>query len=289
MTGETLLVHSGRLVWRMDPMSKDSDFQTIRLDRDERGVATITMDRPADGNPMDEESIRELTLVAERLGEDDNVRVVVLTGEGDVFCAGGKPAFLEKLRNFSFAKNLNLGGQLDRMYATLSGLPKPLIGRINGDAIGGGTGLTTTCDIAIAVEEARFGFSDVRVGIAPTVVAPYFVRKVGPSFARAAFISCEKFDARRASEIGLVHRVVPKGDLDSAMDEMIRSCLMGAPRALAVAKRLPDIVQGGSEALRMELVEIVARLRETDEGREGLAALMEGRKPSWVPGVNNDS
>ncbi len=269
-------------------MSKESDFETIRLDRDERGVATITMNRPADGNPMDEASIRELTLVAERLGEDDSVRVVVLTGEGEVFCAGGKPAFLEKLRNFSFAKNLSLGGQLDRLYATLSGLPKPLIGRINGDAIGGGTGMTTTCDIAIAVEDARFGFSDVRVGIAPTVVAPYFVRKVGPSFARAAFISCEKFSARRASEIGLVHRVAPKADLDAVVEETIGSCLMGAPRAMAVAKRLPDIVQHGSESLRKELVEIVARLRETDEGREGLAALMEKRKPSWVAGDRGD-
>ena len=262
-------------------MSTKSDFETIRLDRDERGVATITLARPADGNPMDEDSIREMTLVAERLGEDDSVRVVVLTGEGEVFCAGGKPDFLERLKNFSFAKNLAVGGQLDRMYATLSGLPKPLIGRINGDAIGGGTGLTTTCDIAIAVEDARFGFSDVRVGIAPTVVAPYFVRKVGPSFARAAFISCEKFDARRAGEIGLVHRVVPKAELDASVEEIVGSCLMGSPRAVAVAKRLPDIVQGGSEALRKELIEIVARLRETNDGREGLAALIEKRKPNW--------
>ena len=144
--------------------------------------------------------------------------------------------------------------------------------------------MTTTCDIAVAVEGIRFGFSDVRVGIAPTVVAPYFVRKVGPSVARALFISCEKFEAERAREIGLVHRVVRKHELDAAVDETIGSCLKGGPRAVAIAKRLPDIVREGSEALRAELVEIVARLRETEEGREGLAALIEGRNARWMPG-----
>lgn len=264
-------------------MTGQSVFETIRLDRDRRGVATITMNRPGDGNPIDEASLHELPLAAAELDADDSVRVVVLTGEGSVFCSGGKPAFLQRLRSFSFAKNLSMGAQLDRMYASLAALTKPLIGRINGDAIAGGTGLTSVCDIVIAVEDARFGFSDVQVGIAPAVVAPYFVRKVGPSFARAAFLTGEKFDARRASQIGLVHQAVPMSELDSAVEDVVRRCLLGAPRALAVAKRLPDIVQGDSEALRMELREIVARLRQSDEGQEGLAALVEGRKPRWVP------
>jgi methylglutaconyl-CoA hydratase len=259
-------------------------METLRVDRDGRGVATVTMDRAEVRNAFDERLIAELTAVAEQLAGDDGVRVVVLTGAGPVFSAGADLGWMRSMREYSYDENVEDATRMAGMFRTLYDLPKPLIGRINGHALGGGTGLTAVCDIAIAVEGATFGFTEVLLGIAPAVISPYAVRKTGRSFARSVFVTGERFDADRALRAGLVHEVVADVDaLDAAVAQAVDRCLKAGPRAAAAAKRLPDIALGDLDAATEQTVALIAELRIGDEGQEGMGAFFDKRPPAWVP------
>ncbi|MDP8977189.1 MAG: enoyl-CoA hydratase-related protein, partial [Actinomycetota bacterium] len=177
----------------------------LRLRHDGRGVATLTMHRPGVRNAFDEGLVARLTAAAEALAADEAVRVVVLTGSGDTFSAGADLAWMRSMGDRPRRENVADARRLDRMLRVLYDLPKPLVGRVNGAALGGGTGLVAVCDAAVAADHARFGFPEVRLGLAPALVAPYVVRKVGRSFARWAFVTGGRVDARGALAAGLVH------------------------------------------------------------------------------------
>lgn len=261
-----------------------SEYSSLRIDRDDRGVAVVTMDRAAVRNAFDATLIDELHRAAEALGGDDEVRVVVLTGAGQVFSAGADLTWMGSMKDWSFEENVADSTRMDAMFRTLYDLPKPLIGRVNGHALGGGTGLAAVCDIAIAADGALFGFTEVVLGLAPAVISPYVVRKVGRSFARAVFVTGERFDARRAQEAGLVHLVVEADGLDAAVAEAVDRCLRAGPNAIAAAKRLPDLALRPLDEATRETVRLIAGLRVSDEGQEGMAAFFDKRPPAWVPG-----
>ena len=260
-----------------------AEFETLRIDTDARGVATITMDRPGVRNAFNDRLIAEMYRAAAALGEDPGVRVVVLTGAGPIFSAGADLNWMRSMKEWTFDENVADSTRMNAMFRALYDLPKPLIGRINGHALGGGTGLTAVCDIAIAVEGALFGFTEVVLGLAPAVISPYVVRKVGRSFARAVFVTGERFDAGRAFSAGLVHQVVSAEALDDAVEAAVARCLKAGPIAAAAAKRLPDLALRPLDDAEAETVQIIAGLRIGDEGQEGMSAFFEKRPPTWVP------
>ena len=223
-----------------------------RVDRDGRGVATVTMDRPAVRNAFNEQLIGDLRAAAETLAGDDTVRVVVLTGAGEVFSAGADLNWMRAMRAYTYEENEADSRELNAMYRELYDLPKPLVGRINGHALGGGTGLTAVCDIAVAAEDALFGFTEVTLGLAPAVISPYVVRKVGRSFARAVFVTGERFGAARALEHGLVHEVVPPGVLDEAVGEAVQRCLRAGPEHYLASGEIIDLPRTGDRRSDIE-------------------------------------
>jgi methylglutaconyl-CoA hydratase len=259
-------------------------YTTFRLERDDRGVATLTLDRPEVRNAFDATMIAELTQAAGELAVDDDVRVVVLAAAGEkVFSAGADLNWMGSMKDWTYEENVADARRMDAMFRALWDLPKPLIGRINGHALGGGTGLTAVCDIAIAVDRATFGFTEVLLGIAPAVISPYAVRKVGRSFARAVFATGERFDAQRALSAGLVHQVVTPDALDAAVADAVDRCLLAAPQAAGVAKGLVDLALRPLDEAAAETVEVIARLRVAEEGQEGISAFLGKRPAAWVP------
>jgi methylglutaconyl-CoA hydratase len=260
-----------------------SEYETIDVTRDERGVATITMDRAEVRNAFDAALIGELAAAAGDLGADDAVRVVVLTGAGEVFSAGADLNWMRSMQGWTYDENVTDAARMDAMFRALWDLPKPLVGRINGHALGGGTGLAACCDIAVAVDGARFGFTEVVLGLAPAVISPYVVRKVGRSFARSVFVTGERFGADRALRAGLVHQVVDAAGLDDAVAAAVNRCLLAGPSAAAAAKRLPDLALRPLDDAAAETVRIIAGLRVSEEGQEGMQAFFDRRRPAWVP------
>ena len=255
----------------------------VRVEHDERGVATVTMDRPEVRNAFDERLSAELRAAGEALAADDDVRVVVLTGAGAVFSAGADLGWMRAMQGYTYEENLGEARAMAAMFATLAGLPKPRVGRVNGHAFGGGTGLAAVCDIAIAVEAAQFGFTEVTLGLVPAVIAPYVVRKVGRSFARSVFVTGERFAAARALDHGLVHEVVPADGLDEAVDDAVARCLRAGPQAAAVAKRIPDRALADLDEATRRMPELIAEIRVGPEAQAGMTAFLERRRPPWSP------
>ena len=246
------------------------------------GIATVTLDRPEARNALNGDLIAALHDAFTTLAADDAVRVVVLTGAGTVFSAGADIEWMHAAARFTAAENERDARQLAAMFAAVDRCPKPVVARVNGAAFGGGVGLVACCDIAIAAEGARFAFSEVRLGIAPATIGPFVLRKIGPSQARALFLTAERFDAARAAAIGLVHAVVPVEELDAAVARQTEMLLHGGPRALAAAKELVQELPGMAEGeQRAYTASLIAHLRTSPEGQEGLRAFLDHRPPSW--------
>ncbi|MFL5334167.1 MAG: enoyl-CoA hydratase/isomerase family protein [Geminicoccaceae bacterium] len=253
----------------------------------EGAVARVTLNRPQLHNAFDEALIRDLAEAFTGLGEDAAVRAVVLTGTGKSFSAGADLNWMQRAAAYDEERNREDARALEFMLRTLDECPKPVIAMVNGAAIGGGVGLVAACDVAIAAESAQFATSEVRLGILPAVIAPFVVRAIGPREARRWFLTAERFGADEARRIGLVHEVVPADQLEARTAAMVGELLKGGPEALASAKRLVQLVemmpQGGS--IRSEAtVGMIALRRASAEGREGIAAFLEKRKPAWVEG-----
>jgi methylglutaconyl-CoA hydratase len=246
-------------------------------------VATITLARPDMHNAFNAEMIGELHDCFIALAADTHVRVVVLAGAGPSFCAGGDLKWMQASLEWSQAQNQADAEALAAMFEAAWMLPKPLIGRIHGLAIGGGVGLVACCDLAVAVDTARFGFSEVKLGLVPAVIAQYVLPKIGVSQARALFVSGERFTAERAFEIGLVHAVTSSEDLDATVASLARRLRSSGPEAVGAAKRLIEAVWTlDREAARRYVVEAIAAARTGDEGQEGLRAFLEKRSPRWA-------
>lgn len=260
-----------------------AECSALQVTVDGRGVATVTLDRPEVRNAFDDRLIAELGQAADELGADEAVRVLVLTGAGSVFSAGADLRMMRAMNDATFEENLAGATRMNAVFRALYDLPKPLIGRVNGHALGGGIGLVATCDFAITVSDARFGFTEVALGLAPAVISPYVLRKVSRSFARAMFVTGEQFDAERALAAGLVHEVVPADGLDAAVNAAVDRCLRAGPKAVAAAKRLVDLALRPLDEATQETPAVIASLRVGDEGQEGMAAFFDRRPPSWAP------
>lgn len=258
-------------------------YQTLRLETDSRGVATLTLDRPEKHNALDAQMIAELTQAAAQLSADSDVRVVVLTGAGASFCAGGDLGWMKAQMAADRAMRAQEAGTLAAMLGALNQLPKPLIGRVQGQAFGGGVGLIAVCDVAIGVEDAQFGLTETRLGLIPATIGPYVVARMGGAMARRVFMSGRRFAADEAVTLGVLARAVPSEALDAAIAAEVTPYLACAPQAVARAKALALHLgaQFGPEEVDHSIAELVA-CWEGDEAREGIDAFFARRKPAWV-------
>ncbi len=245
-------------------------------------VATVTLARPDARNALNDELIGELARCMKELAEDDGVRVVVLTGEGDFFCAGADIGYMRDTAEFSYEENLEDAQNIAAMFGAVDECPKPVVARVRGAAIGGGAGLVAAADVAVAEEGTIFAFTEVRLGVSPATIAPFVLRKIGQSRTRALFLTGERFDAARAQAVGLVHEVAAEGDLDAVVQEKVAGLLAGGPEALAATKALLRELRGADSEKATEITaRRIAELRTGEEGQEGLTAFLEKREPGW--------
>ncbi len=249
----------------------------------EGSVARVTLNRPQVRNALNDELIAALTRWAHEARTAPGLRVAVLAGAGPVFCAGADAVWMARTIRYSQEENRRDAEAFADLLDALDTLPFPLVARIQGAALGGGAGLASVCDVVVAAEDAVFGFTEVKLGIPPGAISPYAVAKIGPSAARALFLTGARFSAARAREIGLVHTVVPAGQLDEAIAAAVRDVLTAGPTAVAAAKRLISAVAGRApREVRPLTVEAMARHRVSDEGQEGLRAFLDRRRPTWA-------
>ncbi|MGH1353209.1 MAG: crotonase/enoyl-CoA hydratase family protein [Methyloligellaceae bacterium] len=258
------------------------DYDTLRLETDERGVATLTFIRGDQHNAISTPMMDELLQANEQIRNDDRIRVVVLTGEGKSFCAGADLGWMKEQFAASREQRIEQASRFASIIDAYNTLPKPLIGRIQGQAFGGGLGLICICDIAITVPEAKFGLTETRLGIVPATIGPYVLARLGEGNARRIFMSARIFGTNEAQELGLVARVVGSNELDSAVEAEVTPYLACSPAAVASSKALarslgPVIDQ--SEIDRV--VRLLADTWETPDAQEGITAFFEKRKPDW--------
>jgi len=259
--------------------------ETITIERDARGVAKLWLDRAEKHNAMSAQMIAQLHQAARDLGADDTVRVVVLAARGKTFCAGGDLGWMREQFEAAPEERGREAAKLAHMLQALNTLPKPLIGRVHGNAFGGGIGLMSVCDVAVGAEGAQFALTETRLGLIPATIGPYVAARMGEARARRVFMSGRRFDAGEAVALGLLARGVAEGDLDAAIEEEVAPYLSCAPGAVARAKAL---LRGLGPRIDEEVIAgTVAALAECwagDEAREGIAAFFERGRPGWRQG-----
>ena len=262
------------------------DLNTIIKTKDEYGVVSLTLNRPDVHNAFNAEMVVELRETARELGEDPEVRAVILRGEGPSFCSGADMKWMQEAANFTPEKNRADASSLSAMLYILNAIPKPLIVLVHGASFGGGAGLVAVADIAIGLKDSKFGFSEVKLGLTPATVSPYVVAAIGERNARALFLSGKSFDGREAYRIGLLHQLAEsREEMEDLAAVWIQNILESAPRAVVMAKKLIASVSNReiTPTLREETAELIAAERASIEGREGSNAFLEKRRPSWYP------
>lgn len=255
---------------------------THNLSIDNRGVATVTLNRPEKHNAFDDELIADLTATFERVASE--ARIMVLAAAGKSFSAGADLGWMQRMANYSHAENLRDANALATMLKTLNELPLPTIARVQGAAFGGAVGLVSCCDMAVASPRASFCFSEVKIGLIPATISPYIISAIGPRAARRYFTTAERFDAATANQLGLVSEVVDEAQLDDAIENLVTALLTNSPAAVTAAKQL---VQDFAERpIDTEIIaqtsERIASIRVSAEGQEGLNAFLEKRPASWI-------
>lgn len=258
--------------------------EIVTVETDERGVATVTMNRPEKHNAFNDKLVAELQEAFGPLARNPFVRAVVLTGAGKSFSAGADLNWMQEMANYSMAANLEDANLLANMLHTLDSMPQPTVAKINGGAFGGAVGLIAACDIAIAQDDATFGITEVRLGLIPSVISPYVLRAIGPRHARRFALTGERFDAAEALRVGLVHRVERAKTFEAAFNDTIDRLVAGAPGAQEEVKGLfRDIweLDRIGEAVRADTAQRIAKRRTTEEAKEGMTAFLGKRKPSW--------
>lgn len=259
--------------------------ETILVNTDAQGVATITLNRPEIRNAFNEVMIAELDAAFDALGKDPKVRLVILTGAGSAFSAGADLNWMKKMAGYSEVENQADARKLATMLDRLDRMPKPTMALVNGPAMGGAVGLVSCCDIAVARESARFALSEVRLGLIPATISPYVVRAIGVRYARRYFVTGELIDSQMAKKIGLVHHFVADDtDLRAKSMHFVQDILKGGPEAIAHAKDLIFAVAGHdiTPDLLDDTASRIAERRVSAEGQEGLSAFLEKRKSSWT-------
>jgi methylglutaconyl-CoA hydratase len=261
----------------------------LTLTRDDRGIATLTLDRPEARNALCAELVAQLADRLAALAADDSVRLVLLAGQGTVFCAGADIAEMRAAGAATPDQNEADARRFASLLERLERQPQPTVAVVHGAAYGGALGLIAACDIAIAADSARFALSEVRLGLVPAMISPYVLRAIGPRQARRWCLTGEPMDAATALRLGLVHETAADAKLAAAVQQIVDALLAGGPRAQAEIKQLLRHVSGrssaGDEALLYDTSRWIARVRSGDEAREGLAAFLERRNPGWIRGA----
>ena len=247
------------------------------------GLATVTLNRPDVRNAFNEEVIAELTQAFTQLGQQADVRCIVLAANGPAFCAGADLNWMRRIADYSHAENLLDAAQLADMLRVIHTCPKPTVARIQGDVYAGGMGLAAVCDVAVAVDTAHFCLSEVKLGLIPATISPYVIRAMGARAAHRYFLTAERFDAAEALRIGLVHAVVSAEALDATVAQITSALLAASPDAVTTCKRLVRDVAGQemSPALVAMTVNAIADSRTSAHGREGVQSFLAKRKPDW--------
>jgi methylglutaconyl-CoA hydratase len=254
----------------------------IEIER-EGAVARVWLNRPDVHNALSAELGAALVAAMAEVSADSRVRAVVLGGRGPSFCAGADIGAMKASASATFEDNFGEAQRLGGMFAAVAECPKPVVGRLHGGVLGGGMGFASASDIAVAADDAKFGLTEVRLGILPALISPYVIRRLGDRFAREYMLTGERFDAATALRVGLVNHVVPAADLDAKVNERVGELLKGGPEG---QKRVKQLLARWSDTLwedyRSSLPRVLAEVRATDEAKDGLAAFFEKRKPRWM-------
>ena len=259
------------------------ELSTIVITHGHR-IATVTLARPEMRNAFNARMIAEMTWAFEALGYERNVRAIVLAGLGPAFCAGADLHWMKEMAGYTPEENLADASQLARMLSTIYHCPHPVVARIQGDVYAGGMGLVAACDIAVACDAAQFCLSEVKLGLIPATISPYVIKAMGENAARRYFLTAERFNAAEALRIGFIHAVAAADGLDAAVDDVVGHLTSASPHAAREAKRLVREIGGVpiDEALIADTAERIAAIRASEEGREGVRAFLDKRKPSWL-------
>jgi methylglutaconyl-CoA hydratase len=247
-------------------------------------VATITLNRPIVRNAFNETSIADLTMAFDEVGQDADVRAIVLAANGPAFCAGADLNWMKKMAGYSQLENEADAMRLADMLRTIYFSPKPVVAKVQGDCYAGGMGLVAACDIVVASDAANFCLSEVKLGLIPATISPYVIKAMGDQASRRYFLTAERFDAREAHRLGLAHEVVPAEQLDAKVAEIVKALVNNSPNAVREAKKLVRDVAGlpVDDVLLADTAGRIANIRASNEGKEGVASFLEKRKPSWL-------
>jgi methylglutaconyl-CoA hydratase len=251
------------------------------------GVGIVLLNRPEIRNAFDDALIANLARVLKQLDKDRSVRAVVLGGAGPAFCAGADLNWMKRMAKYTYAQNLKDARALAEMLKTLDRLSKPTIARVHGHAFAGGTGLVAACDIAVGVPEVEFCLSEAKLGLSPATISPYVIRAMGERMARRYFLTAERFSAAEAYRIGLLSELALPDELDGKINELCGHMVQGGAEALAKIKDLIAAASRGgpvTDALIDDTAKRIAEIRTSKEGREGIGAFLEKRRPAWFPG-----
>jgi methylglutaconyl-CoA hydratase len=253
----------------------------------ERGVETVTLNRPEVRNAFNDEVIAELTAVFLELARRDEVRCIVLAGNGPAFCAGADLNWMKRMATYTREENIEDASKLARMMEVIFHCPKPTLAKVQGDVYAGGTGLVAACDIAVSVDTAQYCLSEVKLGLIPATISPYVIRAMGTRASHRYFLTAERFGAVEAQRIGFVHEVVKAEDLAAKTAEIAQALVNAGPQAVKACKKLLHDVAGQdiSAGLVRRTVEGIADIRASEEGREGIQSFLGKRKPNWMPGA----
>jgi methylglutaconyl-CoA hydratase len=253
------------------------------LYKTEGAVATVTLNRPEVHNAFNEQVIGDLTEAFKKAEADKSVRLVILRGNGKSFSAGGDLNWMRKMADYNHQQNVDDAMRLGVLLKTINFLAKPTMALVHGNVFGGGVGLTACCDIAVAETGAQFCLSEVRIGLIPSIIAPYVINAMGERMARRYFMTAERFDAETAHRIGFIHELAPQGQLDAAAEKIIAALMDGAPAAQGRGKKLMLEISGRpiDDALIEVTVNQIAEARASAEGKEGLSAFLNKTEPSW--------
>lgn len=259
------------------------NYELLITHVDERGVAEVILNRPDIHNAFNDQLIEELIHVFQEHEKDENVRLVILTGKGKSFCAGADLNWMSSMISYSEQENVNDSLRLAKMFEVINNFKKPIVGKINGHALGGGVGLVAVCDYAITHDKAKFGFTEVRLGLIPAVISPYCINKIGESNARAWFLSGERFDGAKGMHMSLIHEVTTLENFEQRVSEVVDSHLNAGPEAAISAKVL---IQNVMKLPKKDITEYtcheIAKKRVSSEGQEGMKALLNKSKPNWM-------
>ncbi|WP_455201084.1 enoyl-CoA hydratase-related protein [Kaarinaea lacus] len=260
--------------------------ENLTVETDNRGICTIKLNRPEIHNAFDNDVIEDLIIQLTFASDDDYVRAIVITGEGPTFSSGADIHWLKSSVKRDHATNSMEAYKMAQMLQKLYAMPKPTIARINGPAFGGALGIIACCDIAIAPSTSYFAFTEVKLGLIPAVVSPYIVSAMGHRNTKRLFITGEQFSAEDALSMGLLHKIVDSSSLDDTIEEEIESLLQAGPSAQMECKRLLHKLAGVSDDISQYTAELIAQIRISQEGQEGLAAFLEKRRPDWINSAN---